>query len=157
LKKSLPHFTIASFSIYLVLTILLLSCSSPKELEYREIRNFKVDKLGLKTSTLKTDLVFFNPNSFGLQLKKFDLDVFIDNNYLGHTTHDQLVSIPKNSEFAIPVKMDVEMKNLVKNGFNALVSKEVTLKVVGTIRAGNGTISKNFPVNYEMKQNFSLF
>ncbi|NDE10294.1 MAG: hypothetical protein EBZ95_06985, partial [Chitinophagia bacterium] len=77
--------------------------------------------------------------------------------YLGHTTHDQLVSIPKNSEFAIPVKMDVEMKNLVKNGFNALVSKEVTLKVVGTIRAGNGTISKNFPVNYEMKQNFSLF
>jgi hypothetical protein len=49
------------------------------------------------------------------------------------------------------------MKNLVKNGFNALVSKEVTLKVVGTIRAGNGTISKNFPVNYEMKQNLSLF
>ena len=109
------------------------------------------------TSTLKTDLVFFNPNNFGLQLKKFDLDVFIDNNYLGHTTHDQLVSIPKKSEFAIPVKMDVDMKNLVKNGFNALVSKEVTLKVVGTIRAGNGTVSKNFPINYEMKQNFSLF
>jgi hypothetical protein len=53
--------------------------------------------------------------------------------------------------------MDVEMKNLVKNGFNALVNKEVTLKVVGTIRAGNGTISKNFPINYEMKQNLSLF
>ena len=116
-----------------------------------------MDKLGLKTSTLKTDLVFFNPNNFGLQLKKFDLDVFVDNNFLGHTTNDQLVAIPKKSEFAIPVKMDVEMKNQVKNGFNALVNKEVTLKVVGTIRAGNGTISKNFPINYEMKQNLSLF
>ena len=157
MKKIIPPFTTAKFSISILLTILLISCSSPKELEYREIRNFKVDKLGLKTSTLKTDLVFFNPNNFGLQLKKFDLDVFVDNNFLGHTTNDQLVAIPKKPEFAIPVKMDVEMKNLVKNGFNALVNKEVTLKVVGTIRAGNGTISKNFPINYEMKQNLSLF
>ena len=157
MKKIISPLTTAKFSISILLTILLISCSSPKELEYREIRNFKVDKLGLKTSTLKTDLVFFNPNNFGLQLKKFDLDVFVDNNFLGHTTNDQLVAIPKKSEFAIPVKMDVEMKNLVKNGFNALVNKEVTLKVVGTIRAGNGTISKNFPINYEMKQNLSLF
>ena len=157
MKKIISPFTTAKFCISILLTILLISCSSPKELEYREIRNFKVDKLGLKTSTLKTDLVFFNPNNFGLQLKKFDLDVFVDNNFLGHTTNDQLVAIPKKSEFAIPVKMDVEMKNLVKNGFNALVNKEVTLKVVGTIRAGNGTISKTFPINYEMKQNLSLF
>ena len=157
MKKIISPLTTAKFSISILLTILLISCSSPKELEYREIRNFKVDKLGLKTSTLKTDLVFFNPNKYGLQLKKFDLDVFVDNNFLGHTTNDQMVAIPKKSEFAIPVKMDVEMKNLVKNGFNALVNKEVTLKVVGTIRAGNGTISKNFPINYEMKQNLSLF
>ena len=126
-------------------------------MEYRETRNFKVDKLGLATSTLKTDLVFFNPNNFGLQLNKFDLDVYVDNNFLGHTSHDQLVSIPKKAEFSIPVKMEVDMKNLLKNGINAIFSKEVVLKVDGTIKIGKGRISKSFPIQYESKQKFSIF
>ena len=155
-KQPLP-FSAVSFSIYLVLTILLISCSTPKELEYRETRNFSVDKLGFSASTIKTDLVLFNPNSFGLQLNKFDLDVFIDNNYLGHTTEDKLVSIPRRAEFTVPVKMEVDMKNLVTNGINALFSKQVSLKVVGTIRVEKGKISLNFPIKYESRQNFSLF
>ena len=126
-------------------------------MQYRETRNFKVDKLGFATSTLKTDLVFFNPNNFGLQLNKFDLDVFVDNNYLGHTSNDQLVSIPKKAEFSIPVKMEVDMKNLLKNGINAIFSKEVALKVDGTIKIGKGRISKSFPIQYESKQKFSIF
>ena len=126
-------------------------------MQYRETRNFKVDKLGLATSTLKTDLVFFNPNNFGLQLNKFDLDVYVDNNFLGHTSHDQLVSIPKKAEFSIPVKMEVDMKNLLKNGINAIFSKEVVLKVDGTIKIGKGRISKSFPIQYESKQKFSIF
>jgi LEA14-like dessication related protein len=136
---------------------LLLSCASPKEMQYRETRNFKVDKLGLATSTLKTDLVFFNPNNFGLQLNKFDLDVYVDNNYLGHTSHDQLVSIPKKAEFSIPVKMEVDMKNLLKNGIDAIFSKEISLKVVGSIKIRKGRISKNFPIKYESKQKISIF
>ena len=126
-------------------------------MQYRETRNFKVDKLGLATSTLKTDLVFFNPNNFGLQLNKFDLDVYVDNNFLGHTSHDQLVSIPKKAEFSIPVKMEVDMKNLLKNRINAIFSKEVVLKVDGTIKIGKGRISKSFPIQYESKQKFSIF
>ena len=126
-------------------------------MQYRETRNFKVDKLGLATSTLKTDLVFFNPNSFGLQLNKFELDVFVDNNFLGHTSHDQLVSIPKKAEFSIPVKMEVDMKTLLKNSINAIFSKEVALKVVGTIKIRKGRISKTFPITYESKQKFPIF
>ena len=126
-------------------------------MQYRETRNFKVDKLGLATSTLKTDLVFFNPNSFGLQLNKFELDVFVDNNFLGHTSHDQLVSIPKKAEFSIPVKMEVDMKNLLKNSIIAIFSKEVLLKVDGTIKIRKGRISKTFPIQYESKQKFSIF
>ncbi len=157
MNKLLLPFSAPAFSLYLVLTILLISCSTPKELEYRETRNFSVDKVGFSASTIKTDLVFFNPNNFGLELNKFDLDVFIDNDYLGHTTEDKLVSIPRMAEFTIPVKMEVDIKNLVRTGINALFSKQVTLKVVGTIRIGKGKISRNFPIKYESRQNFSLF
>jgi LEA14-like dessication related protein len=157
LKKPFLLSAAASCVLSVILTILLISCSSPKQPEYRESRNFKVGKLGFSTSTLTTDLVFYNPNNFGMHLDKFDLDVFVDNNFLGHTKHEQLVSIPKKAEFAIPVKMDVDMKSLLKNGINAILSKDVVLKVVGTIRVGKGNISKSFPVNYETRQKLPLF
>lgn len=157
LKKPFAFIPAGSCSLLVLLTILLISCSSPKEPEYRESRNFKVDRLGFTTSSLTTDLVFFNPNNFGLQLNKFDLDVFVDNNFLGHTKQDQLVVIPKKAEFTIPVKMEVDMKNLLKNGINAIFNKEATLKVVGTIQVVKGKISRSFPVNYETRQKFPIF
>ena len=98
----------------LLLTLLLFSCSTPKELEYRNFNNFTVDKFGFAATAIKMDLVYYNPNNFGLQLKSLALDIFLDNNYVGHTTQEQFVSIPKREEFAIPVKIDVDMKNLLK-------------------------------------------
>lgn len=140
-----------------VLTFLLVSCSTPKALEYRDFKNFTVDQLGFAATTIRMDLVYYNPNNFGLQLKSTDLDVFVDNNYLGHTIQEQLVSVPSREEFTVPIKIDVDMKNLLKNGFNGLLSREVLLRVTGSVKVGKGGIFKNFPVNYEEKQTINLF
>jgi LEA14-like dessication related protein len=142
---------------FLLLTVLLVSCSTPKDLEYREFKNFTIDKLGFSATNIGMDLVYYNPNNFGLQLKSLELDVFLDNNYVGHTIQEQLVSIPRREEFAIPIKMEVDMKNLLKNGLTSLMKSEVILKVVGTIKVGKANVFKNFPVNYESKQAFTLF
>lgn len=143
--------------ITLLLTLLLFSCSTPKELEYREFKNFTVEKLGFSASSIRMDLVYFNPNNFGLQLKSLELDVFLDNNYVGHTVQEAFVSIPRREEFAIPVKVDVDMKNLLKNSFASFLKSEVIVKVIGTIKVGKSNIFKSFPVNYESKQSFTLF
>jgi LEA14-like dessication related protein len=148
---------LSTLPLSFLLTILLISCSTPKELEYRDFRNFTIDKLGFSSSAIKMDLVYYNPNNFGLQLKTTDLDIFLDNNYLGHTIQDELVSIPRREEFAIPIKIDVDMKNLLKNGFATLMSNEVTIKVTGTVKVGKGSIFKSFPVNYEGRQKFTIF
>jgi LEA14-like dessication related protein len=143
------------FSI--VLSILLLSCSTPKELEYRDFKNFSVEKLGFSTTSVKMDLIYFNPNSFGMQLKQADLDIFVNNNYLGHTLQDYQVAIPKKAEFSIPIKLEVDMKNLFKNGLATLLNKEVMVKVTGKVKVGKANVFMSIPVNYEGKQNFSLF
>lgn len=157
---TLNHYRPINFSLLLlsvILTILLPSCSTPKELEYRDFKNFSIDKLGFSATSIKMDLVYYNPNNFGLQLKNTDLDIFLDNNYLGHTIQEQFVSIPAREEFAIPVKIDVDMKNLLKNGLTTLISNEVTVKVTGTIKVGKAKIFKSFQVNYEGRQKFTIF
>lgn len=142
---------------YIVLIMTILSCSSPKELEYRNFNNFSIQKLGFNNSTVSLDILYYNPNNFGMQLKNSDLDIFIDGSLLGHSTFDTLIRIPRRDTFTLPVKFDVNMQNIYKNAWNTLTGKEVTVKLTGKIKVGKANVFMNFPVNYETRETFSLF
>lgn len=148
-------FTSTLLLFYLVI-LFLPSCREPKELEYRDFKNLSTEKLGFSTSTIKLDLVYFNPNNFGLELKRTDLDIFINGNYLGHTSQEYQIHIPKKDEFSLPLTIEVDMKNAYKNALPALFGQEVLIKVTGKVKLGKANVYKSFPVNYEGKQKFSL-
>ena len=135
----------------------MTSCQTPKDLVYRDFKNLKVEKVGFAATTLKLDLIYYNPNNFGLQLKYTDLDIYVNNNYLGHSTQDYQISIPRLAEFTMPLQIEVDMKNLLKNTFPTLFGKEVIVKVTGTVKLGKANVYKIFPVNYEGVQVFSAF
>ena len=144
-------------SIILIFSFLLSSCQAPKELVYRDFKNLKVEKLGFGSSTLKLDVIYYNPNNFGLQLKYADLDIFIDSNYLGHSSQDFQITIARLAEFTLPLQIDIDMQNLLKNALPTFLGKEVTVKITGKVKLGKANVYKTFPVNYESKQRFSLF
>lgn len=141
---------------FLAIIIFMTSCREPKALEYRDFKNLSSNKLGFSSSIFNIDLVYYNPNNFGLDLKQTNLDIYIDNNYLGHTEQDYQIHIPKKGEFTLPVKIDVDMKNAYKNALPALFGKEVLLKVTGKIKLGKANVYKTFDVNYEGMQKFSF-
>ena len=146
------------FLIYLVACIWIpLSCSSPKELEYQDYKNFHLEKLGFSASRVTLDLQYYNPNNFGLQLKRTDLDIFINNTFLGHSASDTLINIPRRDTFLLPIKFDMDMKNVFKNAFNSLTGNEVLVKVTGKVKVGKANVYMSMPVNYEGKHKFSLF
>ena len=140
-KTTLPFF--------LLLTLLLVSCSTPKELEYRDFRNFSIQKIGFSTSSAKMDMIYYNPNGFGLQLKRTELDIFVNGVLLGHSSQEYQITIPKKEQFIIPITMDIDMKNLIKNSLTTLFNKEVNVKVTGSIKIGKANVFVSFPVNYE--------
>lgn len=143
--------------IFLIVVICASSCQAPKELVYRDFKNLNVDKIGFASSMLKVDLIYYNPNNFGLQLKYTDLDIYIDNNYFGHSSQDYLITIPRLSEFTLPLQIQLDMKNLMKNAIpTLLMGKEVMLKITGTVKLGKANVYKTFPVNYEGLQKFSV-
>ncbi len=148
---------ILALSYLFILTNLVISCSTPKELEYRDFKNLVVEKVGFSATTLKMDLIYYNPNNFGMELNRTDLDIYINNNYLGRTSQEYQVAIPRVAEFAIPITIDVDMKNLLKNGLASFLTNEVMVKVEGTIRVGKLKVFKTFKVSYEGKQQLSIF
>ncbi|HMK05619.1 MAG TPA: LEA type 2 family protein [Ferruginibacter sp.] len=153
MKNRTLYLSVLSFGFIFFLS----SCRAPKELEYRDFKNLKVEKIGAASSMIKLDLVYYNPNNFGLQLKLTDLDIYVDNNYLGHSLQEYQIHIPKRGEFTLPVQVEVEMKNLLKNALSTFLGKDVTLKVTGKVTLGKANVYKIFPVNYEGVHKFSLY
>ena len=141
----------------LLLLILFYSCAAPKALEYKDYRNFSIERLGFSNSQVKLDLEYFNPNNFGLQLSRTDLDIYINNTLLGHSSSDTIITIPRKNSFILPIKFDLDMQNAFRNAWNTIAGNEVTVKVTGNIKVGKANVFMSMPVNYEGKQTFSLF
>ena len=135
----------------------LSSCRAPKDLEFREYNSVSLDNLGFNSSSLKMNLVYYNPNNFGLELKRTELDIYVDSTFLGHSSQELQVAIPRRDVFTIPLKVDLDMKNLLKNGLTTLMNKQVLVRAVGNVKVGKAGVYKNIKVDYSSVQQFSLF
>ncbi len=147
--KQLPFFSL------LLLTFIIGSCGSLKEPDFIGIENVKTTGISLSQTSLFMDLHYFNPNKSKLKLKKADGDAWIDGNLLGRFMLDTLIIIPANADFRLPVKLELNMKNVLKNSMSAFLKKEVLLKIVGTAKVGKAGFYVNYPVRYEGKQNLN--
>lgn len=139
----------------LMATLILTACGSIKEPELRGIENVRVDKISSGSSTLRLDLLYFNPNKFRIKLKSVKGDAWLEGKKLGSFSLDSAVAISPGSDFTLPVTLAVDMKRVLSNTITLLLSDEVTLKIDGTARIGKSGININYPLKYEGKQKIS--
>jgi LEA14-like dessication related protein len=131
--------------------VLLFPADLFKEPDFVGARNFKLASLGIKTSTIKTDLIYFNPNNFGLNMKSADLDVYLNNRFAGHSLLDTMVHVPAKDTFSVPVSVQVDMKNVFPNALAILMSDSIDVRVEGKMKVGKAGIYINVPVKYQEK------
>ena len=134
----------------------IFGCSKPKDLQYIDFENFQVQELGLGESVISADLKYYNPNNFRLNLKEGDLDVSLNNTFLGNSKLDTLLQIPKKDTFLIPLKMKVDMRTFLSKALNVLFTNEVDVKLDGNAKLGKGGIYFNVPIHYQGKQKLHL-
>ena len=99
------------------------------------------------------DIRYLNPNNFNGRLKEAEGDAWMDSNYLGHFIVDSSIVVPANGEFLVPVKLAVDMKQILKHSFAALLNEQVLLKITGQARAGKSGFYRTFSLNYQGMQN----
>jgi LEA14-like dessication related protein len=141
---------------WLILTsglLLFYSCRStkdvlhPKDLSYIGVKNFSLQKMSLSKPQVGVELQFFNPNSFGLAMKDADIDIFINNNFIGKVTTDKTFTIPARDTFLLPISLEVEMKKVIPNAIEILTKKTIDYRLQGSVKAGKG-IFVRVPVDY---------
>ncbi|MBV9960619.1 MAG: hypothetical protein JO072_00100 [Parafilimonas sp.] len=137
--------------------VLMIACKKPQSFEYRGMQNLRIDSVGLVNSKISLDLMYFNPNNFGVDLRNVNCEVYINHNYLGNYHLDTLMHIAKRSEFILPSSMLVDMKNVYKNALGTLLSKQVLVELKGSTRVGKSGIFITVPFDYSAMETFSMF
>lgn len=145
-----------------ILTISLFALSScgtnnVQEPEYRDIRNIRLISLGPLESTAGVDLVYYNPNDFGVQVATARGDIYVDNNYFGRFELDDKVQVKKRSEFILPATVKVDMIGAVKNQRDLYKKKEALVKIDGIATVKKAGFSKDIPIKYEQMQDLARF
>jgi LEA14-like dessication related protein len=136
------------------------SCRSYKnvqEPEYRDIRDIRLLQPGPLQSTVGVDLIYYNPNNFGLQLDEARGDIYIDNAYFGRFNLNSPVQIRRRSEFTLPAELKVDMIGAVKNQRNLYKKKEAMVRIEGMARVRKGALTKEVPINYQRVENIERF
>ena len=137
----------------------LASCKTAniREPEYRDIQNIRMVQLGVLQSTAGVDLIYYNPNNFGVQLSDARGDVYIDDQYLGRFGIDQEVQVGKRSEFLVPAIIKVDMLGAVMNHRDLYKKKEAKIRIEGLARVRKAGITREIPIKYEQIQNIEKF
>jgi hypothetical protein len=70
---------------------------------------------------------------------------------------DTVMHISKKSDFVLPSKIGIDLKEFYKNALNLVISNEVLVTVKGTTRVGKAGIFKTVPFTYEGRHKLNLF
>jgi LEA14-like dessication related protein len=147
--------------IFTLLTavVVLASCKSGnvKEPEFRDVSNIRLVDLGILQSTAGIDLIYYNPNNFGVQLSDARGDVYVDNAYLGRFSLGDKVDVGRKSEFTVPALIKLDMIGAVKNQREIFQKKEVLVRIEGVARVKKSGFSRELPIHYESMQNIERF
>lgn len=132
--------------------LLLNSCSGIKEVKLEQINTISNFQKNGKIISADVSLTIRNENSFPIVVKPSQLDVLLNNQSIGVISLRQKVKFNKKSTEKYEVPVSFENK-----GFQALdllkiaLSKQIELRFRGKLKAGNGIISKKFPVDKTQK------
>lgn len=138
--------------LWVVLPLVFVACAKPTSLDYLGIKNIRMLSFGFQESTVGADVQYYNPNKYPLTMKRAEVDVYINNTYLGKTTLDTTIHIPKKDTFLIPVHLRIDMKNANMNMLQDLAKQDVMVKLEGSARVGRSGIFINYPIKYEGMQ-----
>lgn len=140
-----------SLAIIFLAGVLVAGCAKPKNFDYLGFENVRVLKVGLIESTIGMNVKFYNPNS-RLQLKRAEVDVHINNSYLGRTVIDTLLDVPRKDTFLVPVTMTIPTISAVSKVLQTLSDTSTLVKLQGKATVGKGGVFFNYPIEYEGKQ-----
>jgi LEA14-like dessication related protein len=145
--------TKASFILLSIIIPLLLTSCKYRDIEFKGIKDFKINTLSLKevSGTLIADIA--NPNGYKFKVKAYDLLITVNNFDFRSADSNPGIVIPAKSDTSIyiPLKLSVESKLFSLKTLQSLsqtfAAKNAEITIKGDVKVKVMGFSKNFRVN----------
>jgi LEA14-like dessication related protein len=145
------------FSVIIFTSLLIgftSGCSKkPESPNFIKLENVKVVSTGLTKVVLSGDAVFNNPNAVSGELTKTNIHIRVNDVDITDIDQEVSITIPKNSNFTLPVYFSFNPKQLssenngfLNNAIKSLLNKELSVDYQGDITVKVLGISFDVPI-----------
>ncbi|MEZ5046465.1 MAG: LEA type 2 family protein [Chitinophagaceae bacterium] len=148
----------SSLSLFILILFLMLSaggCNDIQEIEYKGIKNSKLEKLDLHNTAIRLNLNYYNPNNFGLDIKETNLSVYLNDKFVGLADQPEKTQIPKQAEFLFPVVAHFDPLKIIGTAITSLFSKTNKVTLQGHAKIGKGGVYIKIPINITENVSFN--
>lgn len=138
--------------LLLSLPVLLTSCTPYKQVELKDITNIQVKRLDAKGIAVRVDALVENPNNYRIHVLDPDVDLYINEKFVGKGLLDTALVLDKKSTrvYSVPMHAELQGGNLLMVLLaGALNGNEVKLAAKGTVVGKVGLLRKRFPFEFE--------
>lgn len=134
-----------------ILAASLASCSPYKEVELTDITQVEVLSLTPKAVALRVDARIDNPNGFRIEVAEPDVDLFLNDKFIGKGVLDSALVLEKRKAQVYPVYLHADLQGgpIMAMLLTSLFSGEVKIGAKGTVAGRSGAIKKRFPFELE--------
>jgi hypothetical protein len=125
---------------FLVLVLLISSCSVQQEPVFVKVDNVEVISFGLDTIKLKANAFFENPNDVGGKITTDEIVILVNGEEVAQVFSDEF-RVPARKEFSVPLIAHIPTKNILnsnKNGvleglISSLFSNKINVRIKGNL------------------------
>jgi hypothetical protein len=149
------------FKFRFFLSFILLSglpgCSFEEPVVFKGVD--RVNVVGMKDGFVNIEAIaiFNNPNDISGRLKKVDVAILLRKDTLATITQRENLRIEKLSDFAVPIKARLSIKEIqsgvLNNIFAILGNRKLSLRFVGSIKVSSWGVTRTVPVDFESEVN----
>ena len=128
--------------------ILLSSCHPFETPEIREPKKIRAQVLRFvgNQPIVRMEAHCYNQNALGFTYEGGEFDLFLDTLFLGHAVIDTSFPVNAHAPFTVPFQLRLDAVRLGAHGLD--LSKEVRVRVDGSMWGSTLGISKTLPVHY---------
>ena len=130
------------------LAAIISSCANFEEPESISSNGLKMGKIEGKKISLTADVVVANPNWFGIKIKPSNLDVYIENQYMGKIYLEKKVKMKAKRESTLSMDLRAELADGAMITALKYANKEnVKVHLTGKVKGGVWLFSKKIAID----------
>lgn len=139
-----------------VLLNLLAGCSSFKEVELKGITGAELLGMDGERISVRVDALVDNPNGFRIAVEEPDVDLYLNDRFIGKALLDSALVLERRSSSVYPVYLHTDLAGgpMLAMVIMSAMHGRMKLAAKGTVAGRSGTIRRRFP--FELEQVLDL-